>query len=142
MNKEYMCYCGLYCGNCAVKSKVEPAAKKLHKEMKEAGFEDIIHFLPDGEGFWSFLKAVSEEGACVSCQAGSGNPGCAMRVCAKEREVEMCAFCQDYPCEKFEEVFKAYSILQGDNAKLRENGTEEWGKMQDERCKIGFSYTE
>ena len=27
MNKEYICYCGLYCGNCAVKVKVEPAEK-------------------------------------------------------------------------------------------------------------------
>ena len=36
MNKKYICYYGLY---CAVKAKVEPAAKVLYKEMKKAGFE-------------------------------------------------------------------------------------------------------
>ena len=111
MKKEYICYCGLYCENCAVKSKVEPAAKILHEEMKKAGFEDIIHFIPDGEGFWRFLKAVSEEGACVSCQEGSGNPGCAVRVCAKEKSVEICASCTEYPCERFAEFFEAYPLL-------------------------------
>ena len=82
MNKKYICYCGLYCENCAVKAKVEPASKVLYEEMKKAGFEDIIHFIPDGEGFWRFLKSVSQEGACISCQEDSGNPGCTVRICA------------------------------------------------------------
>ena len=34
MNKKYMCHCGLYCENCAVKAKVEPASKALYEEMK------------------------------------------------------------------------------------------------------------
>ena len=42
MDKKYMCYCGLYCENCATKAKVEPAAKVLYSEMKKAGFEDIV----------------------------------------------------------------------------------------------------
>lgn len=29
MDRKYSCYCGLYCENCAVKVKVEPAAKVL-----------------------------------------------------------------------------------------------------------------
>ena len=33
MNKVYTCYCGLHCENCAVKVKVEPAAKVLYEEM-------------------------------------------------------------------------------------------------------------
>ena len=38
MDKKFSCYCGLYCGNCAVKVKIEPAAKVLYHEMKSAGF--------------------------------------------------------------------------------------------------------
>ena len=34
MNKEYTCFCGLYCLNCAVKAKVAPASKVLFEEMK------------------------------------------------------------------------------------------------------------
>ena len=111
MNKKHMCYCGLYSENCAVKAKVEPASKVLYEEMKKAGFEDIIHFIPDGEGFWRFLKSISQDGACISCQEGSGNPGCAVRICAREKEFEMCALCKKYPCDKFDELFKGYPIL-------------------------------
>ena len=141
MEKEYMCYCGLYCGNCAVKAKVEPAAIVLHEEMKKAGFEDIIHFIPDGESFWRFLKSVSEEGACISCQAGSGNPACTVRVCAKEKNIKMCALCESYPCEKCDVFFATYPLLKSDNDILREKGMDEWTRMQDERTREGFTYS-
>ena len=142
MNKRYMCYCGLYCENCAVKAKVEPASKVLYDEMKKAGFEDIIHFLPDGEGFWRFLKSVAEEGACVSCQEGSGNPGCAVRICAKEKGVGMCALCGEYPCGEFDEFFRVYPVLKNDNDLLREEGLNEWIKMQEARKAKGFAYSD
>jgi len=137
-----MCYCGLYCEACAVKAKVEPAAKNLHTEMKKVGFEDIIHFLPDGEAFWRFLKSTSEKGTCVSCKAGSGNPGCAVRICAKGKNIEMCALCKEYPCEKFEAFFNGYPILESDNNILCNKGIDEWAKMQDKRVENKFSYTD
>ncbi len=37
MDNKYIGYCGLYCENCVTKAKVEPAAKVLHDEMKQAG---------------------------------------------------------------------------------------------------------
>ena len=142
MKKEYICYCGLHCENCAVKARVEPASRVLYEEMKKAGFEDIIDFIPDGEIFWRFLKAVSEEGACVSCQAGSGNPGCAVRICAQEKGTRMCALCEEYPCETFDRYFASYPILKSDNALLREKGIEEWFQLQAERRVRGFTYSD
>lgn len=142
MDKKFMCYCGLYCGNCATKAKVEPAARALHMEMKKAGFEDIMQFLPDGNAFWKFLTIVAEDGACVSCRGGSGNPGCEVRICAKEKGVEMCAFCSSYPCEKFSGFFKGYPMLKADNALLRDEGIVAWEKLQDERKSSGYTYSE
>ena len=142
MKEDYICYCGLYCRNCAVKAKVEPAAKTLYEEMKKAGFEDVIRLIPDGEGFWRFLKSVSEEGACISCRDGSGNPGCAVRICATEKKVAVCALCESYPCEKFDEFFKGYPMLKTDNALLREKGLDEWLEMQNKRSINGFAYTD
>ena len=142
MDKNYMCYCGLYCENCATKAKVEPAAEILYNEMKKAGFEDVIHFLPNGAEFWEFLKAVAEDGACVSCQDGSGNPGCTVRICAKEKGVIMCAFCDNYPCDKFTEFFSGYPMLKEDNALLRAKGVEAWAQLQDERLVNGYTYSE
>ncbi|MCL1975706.1 MAG: DUF3795 domain-containing protein [Firmicutes bacterium] len=143
MDNKFACYCGLYCGNCAVKVKVEPAAKVLYEEMKAAGFEDVIAYIPGGEGFWPFLKSMVNDGMCVSCRDGSGNPGCAVRICAKEKGVEMCAFCEDYPCDKFDaflNVSVGYPVLEQDNALLRDKGWEAWMTLQEGRCKKGYTY--
>lgn len=142
MEKKYMCYCGLYCENCATKAKVEPAARVLHNEMKKAGFEDITPFLPGGAEFWAFLKGIAEGGTCVSCQDGSGNPGCMIRICAKEKGVNMCAFCDSYPCDKFTDFFSGYPMLKEDNVLLREKGIESWTQLQDERLANGYTYSE
>ena len=142
MEKKYTCYCGLYCENCAVKVKVEPAAKVLHDEMKKAGFEEIIHMIPGGDGFWPFLKGMAEDGACVSCRDGSGNPGCTARICAEEKGVEVCALCNAYPCDKFDAFFKGLPVLEHDNALLRDSGWEAWATLQDERRARKFTYSE
>jgi len=140
MKDEYICYCGLYCENCAVKAKIEPAALVLYDEMKNAGFEEIIHLIPGGNGFWPFLKEMVENGMCVSCKGGSGNPGCQVRICAKKKGVEMCALCENYPCPLFDEFFKTYPTLLNDNNLIREKGRDEWAKLQDNRCMSGFVY--
>ena len=142
MNKNYTCYCGLYCENCAVKAKVEPAAKVLYDELIKANFEEVIPLIPDGDGFWSFLKGMTKDGICVSCREGSGNPGCVVRICAKEKGVEMCALCIDYPCEKFDAFFSGYPALKQDNALLREKGWDVWAKLQDERKSNGYTYSD
>ena len=142
MDRKYACYCGLYCENCAVKAKVEPAAKVLHDEMNKLGFEEIMPFFPDGEKFWSFLKNMSTEGVCISCKEGSGNPACKVRICAKEKNVEMCALCQSYPCELFNDFFNGYPTLKNDNSILRNKGWNSWEKLQNQRQEdgIGLSY--
>lgn len=142
--KRYACYCGLYCEHCAVKAKVEPAARILYDEMKKAGFEEIINFIPGSDGFWPFLKSMAEDGICISCKEGSGNPGCAVRLCAQEKGVEMCAFCEDYPCDKFAAFLNAsvgYSVLEQDNALLRDKGWDAWLELQAKRRAAGYSYS-
>ena len=142
MDRKYTCYCGLYCENCAVKGKVEPAAKVLFDEMKSAGFEEIIAFILDGDKFWPFLKNMAKDGVCVSCREGSGNPGCQVRICAKGKGVEMCALCESYPCELTDRFDAGYPVLRHDNALLRDKGWDAWGKLQDERQERGFTYAD
>jgi len=140
MDKKYVCYCGLYCENCAVKVKVEPAAQCLYDEMKTAGFEDVISFIPGGEGFWSFLKGMTDDGICVSCRDGGGDPGCVIRICAKEKGVEICALCDDYPCEKIAVFLERHPALDSDNTLLRNKGWVTWSVLQDERMYEGYTY--
>jgi len=140
MDERYICYCGLYCENCAVLAKMGPAAKVLHNEMKAAGFEEYIHMIPGGDGFWPFLIHMAEVGMCVSCREGSGDPGCAIRICAKSKNIEMCAFCEIYPCDIIGEYLKRYPVMERDNALIREKGLEAWAKLQDERRAKGYVY--
>ena len=140
MDKQYACYCGLYCENCAIKVKVYPAAKTLYDEMENAGFSDVVGNIPGGEEFWTFLKDIAENWICTSCRDGSGNPGCMVRMCAQEKGAEMCALCEDYPCELIDNFDEGYPVLKEDNALLREKGWDAWGRLQDERRERGFTY--
>ena len=140
MDRKYACYCCLTCENCAVKVKVEPAARALYGEMKQAGFEEVISFIPGGEGFWLFLKGMAENGMCISCKEMGGDPGCAIRLCAKAKGVDMCAFCEDYPCEKLAAFLGKYPEVDRDNALLRDQGWEAWAALQDRRKAAGFTY--
>jgi hypothetical protein len=142
MDKKYLCYCGLYCENCAVMANINPAAKNLYDEMTNAGFDKIIHYIPGGDDFWPFLKNMANNGICTDCKSGGGNPDCKIRLCAKEKGVDTCALCETYPCGPLREFLAAYPTLESDNALLREKGFDEWGKLQDERRQSGFTYSE
>jgi len=142
MDRKYACYCGLTCENCAVKVKVEPAARVLYDEMKKAGFEEVISFIPGGDGFWPFLKGMAQDGVCVSCKEMGGDPGCSIRLCAKGKGVDMCAFCEEYPCEKLTAFFGRNPVVEQDNALLRDHGWEAWAALQDKRNADGFTYQE
>ena len=145
MNKAYICYCGLYCENCVVMAKITPAAKALYDEMQKAGFGDVITHIPGGDGFWPFLKNMAEEGLCVSCKDGGGDPACVIRLCAKEKGIDMCALCKEYPCGHFDASLQKYpslNLMKQDNALLQEQGMQAWAKLQDERRSKGFTYSD
>ena len=111
--------------------------------MKSVGFEDVIAFIPGGQGLWSFLKGMTTEGMCVSCRDGGGNPDCAVRMCANEKDVEMCAFCKDHPCDIFDAFLNesaGYRVLEHDNTLLRDRGWDAWFALQDERKNRGYTY--
>ena len=113
--------------------------------MKKAGFEDIMHMIPGGDGFWPFLKAMATDGVCISCKDNGGDPGCGIRLCAKEKGLDMCALCEEYPCGHFDaslQKYPAFSFMKKDNALFREKGMDAWAKLQDERRAKGFTYAD
>jgi len=139
--EKYVCYCGFYCECCVVKARIRPAAQNLLDEMKRGGFENFIEFIPGSSEFWPFLKNMAEKGLCASCKENGGDPDCAIRNCAREKGVDMCALCNDYPCKHFT-PYEQYSILFADNEVLREKGMKDWSKIQDERVAKGFCYSD
>ena len=63
-------------------------------------------------------KAQPEEiTSCEGCQKGGGEPDCAVRKCSEERNLENCAHCDDFDCEKLKQKMDlvAQSIKDPDN---------------------------
>jgi hypothetical protein len=64
-------YCGLYCGACP----------------------DLLE-----------TKAGTAQNKCCGCKSKINNPGwcskCNLKACAKDKKIEFCFQCNEYPCEK------------------------------------------
>ena len=140
MQKQHSAHCGLCCENCAVRARIHPAAIALQEEMQKAGFDEVVHAIPGGDGFWAFLGGMVQGGVCPSCRAGGGNPGCRVRPCAKGRGVDMCALCENYLCALIEAFDAGYPMLKQDNALLRDCGWQAWAALQDARRAEGYTY--
>lgn len=144
MSEKYAAYCGLYCGHCFSRTHIHPAAETLRAYMKRQGFETFGPYMPNYKEFWAFLGTLIDAEGCPGCRQDGGSPGCAMRACARERKLEACPLCAEYPCEKFDwlPTSTSYPMLARDNALMREEGFEAWLKMQEERRARGFTYVE
>lgn len=135
-------YCGLYCRICAVRSRVPQLATKLDKTLKADGWEYFGEFMePNFNIFWGVLRNLAAyETTCPDCRGGCGDPDCAIRICAKERGVDFCSLCADFPCEKIEGLAKSYPNLIADARRLAEIGPEKWRTEQEKRRETGFCY--
>jgi hypothetical protein len=142
MDNEQIAYCGIYCGNCCQLTNVGPEAKKLCESMKKAGYELYGPYIPGFEQFWIFLSDLAAKNGCHGCRKDGGNPYCKVRICAREKNVEICTLCEEYPCKEFDAFFSDYVTLKDDNSFLKEHGIERWLEMQSKRRAEGFTYTD
>ena len=136
-------YCGLYCELCAERGRIPKQADVLRASMTKEGYELWSKEIPCFNEFWKFLTNLCDpEKACPGCREGGGPPFCSIRKCAREREVDVCVFCENYPCERIEMLAKGYPTLIPDGERLKEIGIEAWLGEQKERAKTGFAYAD
>lgn len=136
-------YCGLYCELCAGRRRIPKQADVLRESMAKEGYEAWGKEIPGFNEFWKFLTNLCDpETNCVGCRQGGGPPFCSIRKCAREREVDICVFCENYPCERIEMLGKGYPTLIPDGKRIKEIGIEAWISEQQERAKIGFAYAD
>jgi Protein of unknown function (DUF3795) len=102
---ETISYCGLSCRTCPIylASREGDELKKndlrigIIKECKkEYGIEYSIHDINDCDGCKS-----------ISGNLFSGCTYCKIRVCAIQKKIENCAYCDDYICDLLVEFFKS-----------------------------------
>jgi uncharacterized protein DUF3795 len=140
---ELVTYCGLYCGLCSVRGRILSQAKTLRQSMAREGFDAWGTELPGFKPFWDFLTDMCDpEKTCPGCRQDGGPPFCSIRKCARKRGLDVCAFCDDYPCKRVEGVAKGYPTLIHDGKRMKEIGLETWIAEQKERADTGFAYVD
>ena len=87
---NYDSYCGLYCGACSILKAYQSGIKDPFACFwsDEAGAELKCH----GCKTDIIFQGAPEFGGCAKC---------AIRACAREKGVERCLSCPDFPCQNF-----------------------------------------
>lgn len=143
---RYSSYCGLYCGACEI---IKAYQKELATGVK-ARWKDLP------EQFRKYIKEA--EVVCHGCKSGTvfaGCRGCAVRACAREKNVETCIKCNDYPCPhtkhladlvlKVNEFLPHCKVMLRNLEFLKDHTDEEWLQQQKKRwecpgCGTPFSW--
>ncbi len=141
-SKEFLCYCGLYCKMCSLINGLPQAAQSLHQIMSEDGWE---HFgeqvYPEFPEFWKTLSTLKDlDKASPNCKAGCGDPGCQIRQCAEAKGLEVCAFCEEFPCTLIQNFSRRYPFLIRNNERIRELGLEAWIQEMDTLVAAGHTH--
>ncbi|UCD50162.1 MAG: DUF3795 domain-containing protein [Phycisphaerales bacterium] len=140
---ELVTYCGLYCGLCSARGRIQRQAETLRQSMTKDGYDVWGAELPGFKEFWTFLRDLSDpEKSCPGCRQDGGPPFCSIRKCARQRGIDVCVYCDEYPCRRVESIAKGYPTLIADGRRMKEIGVETWIAEQEERAKTGFAYVD
>jgi hypothetical protein len=140
---EQVTYCGLYCGLCSHRNRIPERAKSLQSSMQKEGWNIWGREQPGFKEFWPFLSQLAKSEPLCSCRGGQcGPPFCGIRKCAQKKGMEVCPFCDEYPCERIMGIAKGYPTMLSDAQRMKEKGLETWTKEQEKRRKTGFAYVD
>jgi len=103
--------CGLACYKCVSfkDGKIRYHSQKLLELLgnfdkfakRFSSFMPIYSKYPD---FKEILKLFSEA-KCEGCREGiCNNPNCEVASCIKEKAIDFCYMCDDFPCEKMNKI--------------------------------------
>ena len=137
-------YCGLYCELCAHRNRIPQQAHQLQKSLHEEGFDDWYKYAPEMKDafppFWQFLQNLAT--LDCTCRTGGGPPDCKIRRCAKQKGIEICPQCKEYPCTLIQALAEHYPTVIQDGKRLQKISLENWVKEQEERAKRGVVYAD
>ena len=141
---RHVAYCGLYCGLCAHRNRIPQQARQLQKSIHEEGFDNWYQYIPEMKDtfppFWQFLQKLVD--LDCTCRTGGGPPDCKIRQCAKEKSIEICTQCEEYPCKLIQTLAEHYPTIIQDGKRLQKIGLESWVKEQEKRAKRDVVYAD
>ena len=134
-------YCGIYCPNCGTRCRMPQKALALMETMKAGEWDDWGQGVEGFEPFWKFLKSLAYPKVTNRCREETcGHPACKIRKCAKDKGVEACPMCEDYPCELIQAFAMSEPTVIYDGKRMKEIGVEKWIGEQEARRQKDFCY--
>ena len=104
---EMMAYCGLMCDGCPIYWATREKDTIKREKMRTA----IAKLCSERYGLNYGVEYAAEDITdCEGCRTSggrlfSGCKNCQVRACAIEKEVDNCAYCNEYACDKLNEIF-------------------------------------
>jgi hypothetical protein len=99
--------CGLSCLKCFANTGGDIATLSGQLRERLGGFEVYAErfssFLPAFKDYPAFqgLLAYLAEGHCAGCRQGTClYPNCGVSICYREKSVDFCFQCDEFPCER------------------------------------------
>lgn len=142
-------YCGIYCGGCGMyRGRIIAKVAQDLKELIEA--HKYPEWVPEFGGidfkFTEFRKGLAyftkKNSGCYcqeSCIDGGGVPGCEIKQCAKNRGVEICFECDEFPCKLFSSFLTRHPEIVEEEKKFKKLGMEKWVASKEEESKKGYA---
>jgi hypothetical protein len=130
---ETLAPCGLNCGTCQAYSKGD--IRKHASELKrllgsfDTYAERFSKFLPIFKNYPGFKELLNQfsEANCKGCRQGDCKyPNCGVAACYKQKGVDFCFQCDEFPCQKsnFDQNLKQRWVAM--NLRMNEIGVEEY----------------
>jgi hypothetical protein len=118
MASEMIAYCGLNCITCPIYLATREKNPEKQRQQREQIVIAIKKYL--GEE-----KRVEDITDCDGCKAQggrlySGCRKCRIRKCARQKHLENCAYCGEYPCEELSRFFDSEGEQAGAKKRLDE----------------------
>ena len=126
--------CGLSCGHCLAYSggPVQEAAAELKQGLGPnfgpyaERFEHMNPIFKEYAGFGRLLDFFAT-GSCTGCrEQGCLFQACKVPACAREREVDYCFECGEFPCDRHGMPEGLAERWRANNEKMAETGVEAW----------------
>jgi hypothetical protein len=139
---DYVCHCGLYCKLCANIAIHPKNARALKTELERDHWPEFGKYaFPDFDMFFEILGYFANmDETSPLCKGGCGNPECAIRICTREKGVQVCALCPEYPCPHITAFAVNYPMLNKLNDRLRAIGLDAWIAEMEDYAAQGVSY--
>jgi hypothetical protein len=134
--KERIAPCGLHCGKCFAfhKSEIRELSTNLRKELGDFDvfaqrFVDLLNE-PVFKKYSEFKELLNYFSSveCRGCREGNCKlfKDCEVRACFKEKEVDFCYQCNDFPCNNTgfdEHLYKRFVEI---NLRIKTIGIEKY----------------